>query len=180
MSALVRLFFSIALFRKGPQDVPYSPFLLVSLFILTFSIELLTHLIPSIKEQAIEFPILLRYLLIKHAVTITVIYLIFKLHGHVRRFTQSLTTMFGVDVLMSAIFLPINFLLVFAAINESAGFVILGSLLYMFLLGWNLFIYMHIFRHALSVSPLYGGMLSLALFALGITLVDLLIPGGSS
>jgi hypothetical protein len=71
-------------------------------------------------------------------------------------------------------------MLVFAAVNDVGAIWVLGSLLYMFLLGWNLVIYMHIFRHGLSVSLLYGGVLSLALFALGISMANILLPGTTS
>lgn len=180
MSELVRLFVQLALFKKGPQDVPYSLFLLIALFVAAFSLELITYLIPGLKKEEVEFLVYLRYLVVSNIIFVVVIYLLFKLHGHSKRFIQSLTAMLGIDLLISIIFLPINLIIVFAGDNEISLLVALMALLYMLLFFWYLFVYLHIFRHGLSVSPIIAGMLSLGIFLLGISLNNLLLPGAAT
>ena len=180
MSELVRLFVQLALFKKGPQDVPYSLFLLIALFVTAFCLELITHLIPGLKREEVEFLVYLRYLVVSNIIFVIVIYLLFKLHGHSKRFVQSLTAMLGIDLLISIIFLPINLIIVFAGDNQIPLLVGLMALLYMVLFFWYLFIYLHIFRHGLSVSPVIAGMLSLGIFLLGISLNNLLLPAAAS
>jgi len=97
------------------------------------------------------------------------------LHKYKNRFLQSITAISGIDLIMSVISIPIHLLLIFASLNDSVPAAILGTLLIMFQIGWNLFVYLHIFRFGLSVSPLYAGMLSLVMFAIGISISDLMI-----
>lgn len=176
MSELARLFISIALFKKGPQDVPYSWFLLIAVIVTTFAIDLLIFQLPNTRKEPLEFFIILRYLLAVNVVSIVVVYLIFYFHNYKNRFLQSMTAMSGIDLIMSIISIPIHLLLIFASVNESVAIAILGTLLIMFQIIWNLLVYTHIFRFGLSVSLLYGGMLSLVMFAFGISLSDILIP----
>lgn len=180
MFELVRLFVHLALFKKGPQDVPYSLFLLIVLFVSSFSFDLLTHLIPGLRKETVEFLVFLRYLIVANIVFVIVTYFIFKLHGHSKRYLQSLTAMLGIDLLMSIILLPINLIIVFAGEKELSLLLTLMALFYLLLFSWYLFVYLHIFRHGLSVSPLVAGMLSLAMLALGMSLGNLLLPGASA
>jgi hypothetical protein len=175
MLKLVQLFISIALFRKGPQDVPYSIFLLVLFFTINFSVEIFNHLVASGEENDIEFLVFLRYMIISNAVFIAAVYFIFRFHGYSKRFLQCLTTMYGIDLLVVIVFTILNLLALLTGDKQVVP--ILSLLLLFAVFIWYLFAYMHIFRHGLSVSPLYAGMLSLALFALGITLNSLLLPG---
>ncbi len=180
MFELVRLFVRLALFKKGPQDVPYSLFLLIALFVASFLFELLTYFIPGQRKETVDFLVFLRYLIVANIVFVVVTYLIFKLHGHSKRFLQSLTAMLGIDLLMSVILLPVNLIIVFAGEKQFSLLLTLMALFYLLFFSWYLFVYLHIFRHGLSVSPLVAGMLSLAMFALGMSLSSLLLPGASA
>jgi len=180
MSELARLFISIALFKKGPQDVPYSMFLVAVLIVATFIVDLFIYQLPNAREVPLDISIIIRYLLAVNAASILMVYLIFYFHKHQNRFMQSITAMYGIDLLMSIISFPIHLLLIFAVTNKVLPAAVIGTLLIMFLLGWNLFVYMHIFRFGLSISPLHAGMLSLVMFMLGISISDLLIPAGTA
>jgi len=175
MLELARLFISIALFRKGPQDVPYSLFLLALFFTINFSVEIFNHLVAETEAKDIEFLVFIRYMIISNIVFILAVYSLFKFHGHQKRFVQCLTTMFGIDLLVVIVFTFLNLLAVLTGDKQVLPLVSLLVLFVVFI--WYLFAYMHILRQGLSVSPLYAGMLSLALFALGITLNGLLLPG---
>jgi len=177
MSELVRLFVQLALFKKGPQDVPYSLFLLIALFVVTFILDMITFQIPDAKGNVKDSFLLLRYMVIANVVFIVAIFWIFKLHGHGQRFIQSLTAMYGVDLLLSIIDVVSKLMLVSGSPDEVSLIALVGFLFLMFSLIWNLFINMHIFRFGLSVSPFYAGMLSLAMFALGLSMYDMLLPG---
>ena len=180
MSELVRLFISIALFRKGPQDVPYSVFLLAVLIAATFTIDLLTYLLPSSREEPLAVSIIIRYLLAVNVASFMMVYLIFFMHRHQNRFVQSITTMYGIDLMISILSIPVHLLLIVASNYEISGLAIIGILFIMFLIFWNLSVYMHIFRFGLGISFLHAGMLSLVLFVLSISISNLLIPAGTT
>lgn len=176
MSDLLRLFFSIALFKKGPQDVPYSWFLLAATLALTFVLDLLVLNFLNTRKEPLTVFVIFRYLVVANAASIFMVYLIFLVHRFKNRFLQSITAMFGTELVLSLISVPVILLRIIAYNSENVTMAIFGFLLTMLLIGWNIIVNMHILRFGLSVSPFYAGALSLILFATGIFIFDLLIP----
>lgn len=176
MSDLLRLFFSITLFKKGPQDVPYSWFLFAATLVITFILDLLVLNYLNTRKEPISTFVILRYLVIGNVASIVMVYLIFVTHRYKNRFLQSITAMFGTELVLSIISVPIILLRIIAFKSENVTLAIFGFLLTMFLIGWNIIVNMHILRFGLSVSPFYAGALSLILFAMGIFIFDLFIP----
>ena len=176
MSQLVRLFFLIAISRKGPQDVPHSLFLFIATVVLTFVIELtvLYFIIP--RKVPLEIFQILKFLLVTNGSSIAMVYLIFYTHRYKTRFLQSITAIFGTGIIISVVSIPVWLLQVFAFTRGNGLLQDLSFIIAMFVIGWRLFVNMHIFRFGLSVSPFYAGALSLVLFALGIFVFNLLIP----
>ncbi len=176
MLALFRLFFDIALLRKGPQNVPYSPFLFVFLFTFAFAMDIAMNFIPGYDGKVLDFGIFIRYIVVANVVIITVIFLLFKFYGKTDRFLQSLTAITGVELTLKFIQLPAVFLVMNGASNEPSMPIALAGLFFMVILGWYLIIYMHIFHIGLNLSKINAGMLSFVILILSFVIKALLVP----
>lgn len=153
MSVLFRLFLDIALFRRGPQDVPDSPILL--------ALAVLADVAISTVVGALEGDVLSAMLqaLVASALLLAFVALILVLTSHRKRFQKTATAVLGCDALITLGALPVSLL--------SDAFSGLG-LLIMGILFWNLLVFAHILKHALDI----GYALSVAL-ALIFTLTSL-------
>jgi len=176
MLALFRLFFDIALLRKGPQDVPYSPFLFIFLFSFAFAVDIVSNFIPGYDGKVLDFGIFTRYIVVANAVIITVIFILFKFYGKTDRFLQSLTAITGVELTLKFIQLPAVFLVSNGATGEPSMMIALAGLFFMVIIGWYLIIYMHIFRNALAISRINAGLLSFVILILSLSIKSLLVP----
>ncbi|VAX00866.1 hypothetical protein MNBD_GAMMA21-2307 [hydrothermal vent metagenome] len=176
MHTLFRLFFDIALLRKGPQDVPYSLFLLVFLFVFEFTMDIAINLIPDFEGKTLDFWINARFYVVANAVIVVFIYIIFKFYGKADRFVQSLTAITGAGLILIFIQLPAKFLVMNSAGNEPSMPVALAVLFSLVVLVWNLAIYINVFRLALSTSRINAGMLSFVILILSLFLRSLLVP----
>ncbi len=176
MQALFRLFFDIALLRKGPQDVPYSLFLLIFLFGFEFAVDLTSNFIPDYEGKTLDFWLNTRFYVVANAVIIAFIYLIFKFYAKTDRFIQSLTAITGAGLILIFIQLPAKFLVMNAAGGQPSMAVGLAVLFSMFILVWNLAIYMHVFHLALATSRINAGMLSFVILILSFAIRVILVP----
>ncbi|MCU7835381.1 MAG: hypothetical protein KZQ83_09010 [gamma proteobacterium symbiont of Taylorina sp.] len=154
MKALIRLFRNICLFKQGPEDVPSSVFLLALLIGINFVIELLLGL--SIYSIGVS-----SFLAFLSIVTLSffswVLLNFFKFNA---RFIQTLTAFTGVNLFTNIFcFLPVTILWKMdVLVNNSFGMVNL------FLLGWILSIYAHIFKRAINISFFLGLALAITYF----------------
>jgi len=174
MSALIRLFWDICIFRRGPQDVPYSQFLFGSLLFIKLTFELATFFIPDGMGSTLPATTVIPYIVVDALASIAAIYAILWLHGHRDRAIQTLTTTLGVDIIIGMAQLPFKFL------ASSAGTQI--NMLAMFYLGtmvifvWELSVYSHVFRQALSTSIFRAGGYALLLFIMSFVIYYQMIP----
>lgn len=157
METLFRAIGSIILLRQGPQVLPASGFLLslalgahwgtgvlLGLFSLSPGLALLSALAGTLIMVALVHGLLL-------------------LHGLHSRATQTLSALAGCEVLLGLLALPLT-----ALFFAGGGMAELATLLSLLLLGWNIAVAAHIFRHALGVSMGMG-----VLFAIGYTLISI-------
>ena len=177
MSALIRLFWDICTFQRGPQDTPYSPFLFGSLLFVKLAFEFATFFIPDGNGTTLPVTSIVPYLLADAVISMGVIFLILWTHGHAERTLQTLMATLGADIILGIAQLPFKFL------ASSAG----GqtNMLTMFYLGviviflWELGVYSHIFRHALSTTIFKAGGYALLLFILSFVIYDQMLPVAS-
>ncbi len=179
MNALFKLFFDVALFRKGPQDVPYSVFLLIFLFAFEFTLDIAINFIPDFDGKTLDFWINSRFYLVANAVIIAFIYFLFKFYGKTDRFVQSLTAITGAGLVLIFIQLPAKFLVMNAASNEPSMSILMAFLLSLVILGWTLAIYTHVFQLGLATSRINASMLSFVILILSFVLRVLLIPAAA-
>ena len=148
---LIQLFIDICLFRKGPQDVPVSRFLLG--LILAFNFLLSTglllieaELIQALSQAACAMGLMLAFL-----------YLILKLARLAPRFLQTATAALGSDTVFSLGALPLMAAGQFQPEWQGSLSLLLSALML-----WAIAVLAHILREALNLPYLAGFGLALA------------------
>ena len=165
MQTLFKLFFMIAILNKGPQDVPYSRFLLVSLLIIMFVTDLLQTQIPSVAPDGeVNLIRVAVFFVFASVVYYGVVYVLMRSHGFASRAVQTITALVGVELVIKIVQIPLLLLVMMAGKNQGA--VLLLYLLFLMTIGWGLVANVHIFRHALSISALRASVITLALFSM--------------
>lgn len=174
MSALIRLFWNICLFRRGPQDTPYSPTLFGILLILNLAFDFVALLVPDTKGETLPLSLVIPFLLAQFLMLLTVVNLVLWMHGHSARVLQTLTTMFGVEIILDLALVPLQVLAMF--LGEQSALVAFFYLGLMAFFIWSLAIHTHIFRHALSTSIFTAGSYALMLFILSLVIRFQMLP----
>lgn len=161
METLVRAILSIALLRRGPQILPASTFLL--------ALALTAHLGTGVLLGLFSLsPVLaLSSALAGTLIMVALVHGLLLVHRLHSRVTQTLTALASCEVLIGLLALPLTVLF-----YAGGGLAELAALLSLLLLGWNVAVAAHIFRHALNVSVGMG-----VLFAIGYTLVSMSLSG---
>lgn len=154
MAALLRLTFRLLRLQAGPQDVPYSTELMGAVIAVYAAV--------GVAYGAVLQPLSVAIGQVIVAVVVSVLFvrLLLNLRQKTARMVQTLTAIFAVDALLTALYVP---LLLMAAPELQAlppkpdpaqisGIVqtaLLGNLV---VIAWSVVVVGHIFRHALEVS----------------------------
>lgn len=172
MGALILAFGRILLLRAGPQSVPasitvlwlalllhYTVGVMLALFFISFSFALLYALVSTLTMVAVVHGLLL----------------LFKKHA---RYLQSLSALASGEALLGLLLLPLSLLYYLGDGGEALrGPLALLSLLVM---GWNVALAAHIFRHALGVSRGLGFLYSVVYLIIAVTLGDMVSMAGGA
>lgn len=177
MSALIRLFWDICTFRRGPQDTPYSSALFGILLMINLAYGYVSFLIPDGKGGSPSATVILPFLLVHTVLTLGMVYLVLWMHGRAARSVQTITAMLGADMLIGFARLP--FLFLAAQTGEQVNLLVMLYLGFMVTIGWELAVHTHIFRHALSTTIFRGGAYALLLFALSLVIHYQMLPVAS-
>lgn len=162
---LLRLFWDICQFRKGPQDAPASQTLLQLSVAAYFVVSLLQTLLENEwQDGLLQVPLQALILLAFVWVSLTAA-------GKPNRLLQTLTAMFATDALLSCFALPLQVLL---QINPEASLVHLAMLLLML---WHMGVIGHILHHALSQSLAIGVALAFVYIVFTVQIVVMLFGG---
>jgi len=163
MNHLIKLFFQIALLRKGPQDVPAHPGLLRLILPVYLAINLLILLLndywsTALQQIAVDFMLMLAFS-----------WPLLHFSGKQARFPQTLCALLGTDAVISFCAVP-----VVASLNSNpADIAVLAMLL---LMVWHWLVTGHIFRHALDKPLFFGLGLSLLYILISSQVMALLFP----
>ncbi len=131
----------IALLRAGPQDLPFSTGLMGVVIALT---------------AAINYPVIARYTPEAAPIPQILLLLVYNLgflgaalwiRGHGARFVQTATAIFGTDLIISTVALPV--LLVIGSPNDANA---MAAISFLVLIIWNIAVVSHILRSALDLS----------------------------
>lgn len=155
MQALVKIFWDICLFRRGPQDTPPSLYLLALLLALNLVFAFIMLRVPDNNGMAPDGGQILRFLLVHTLVIFALVYVILWASRYKARFLQTITAMQGADLIVGLAQLPLHVLA--ANITDQVSLAMVVFIGFMFTIGWGLAIHTHIFRHALSCSIFRGG-----------------------
>jgi hypothetical protein len=140
MFDIIKLLFDICLFKKGPQDLPYSVGLLRILLAVYVSIRVL---MLSIHFDSLS--VLLQVIVDIFLVT-GFVWVMLYLTGKLGRFYQALSAVLGTDALISFFALP------GMATMETGQGGLLVFLVMLGLIGWHWAVTGHIIRNALEKS----------------------------
>lgn len=169
MKALWSLFWSVCQMRRGPEDMPYSPGLLL--------LVLLLNLLLGLGIQWLSEPVAplvaLGIALLAVGIDAVALWLLLAFKHFELRYVQGLTTIYGVDLLLGSLALPLVLLGVVAGHTPWLAAVVVGQML---LVGWNLGVRGFVYHRTLEIGIFQANMLSLTLFLLHIFLAAKLFP----
>ncbi len=165
---LGRAYFDLCLFRRRPQDLPASQWLMgitlavyaaAGMVLLSFELETRSALLAALAD-----------LLLLWGGTL----LLLQLFRHPRRSTQTITALAGAGLIITTLALPIAFWLTY---SHTRGFdTTLPSLLWLLLFGWNVFVTARILQHALSTSFAIGLLIAFAFILASQQVIGLIVP----
>jgi hypothetical protein len=171
MHLIFRLFLGLCLFRKTPQDVPYSVFLFVFTLCLNVVLSLINLLFLVEESRQPEFIDAVQYIAIRTVLFLVIIYSIMFMLGFRNRIIQTLTAIQGADIILGVVFLVLGSGL--SLLPPGSPVLILVIMLF---LGWSLAVHSNIYRHALSISLFTAGFLAVGLFFLEILIEQQFSP----
>ena len=171
MSVLQKLL-SLLVLKSAPQDLPYSPRLLVQLmlaYILSGIVVLKTTLNPEDILSGLLLGLLIQYVFT---------YSVLRALDKKARFVQTFCAILGIGILFNLLSWPVFSMLS----DETAKEAVRSSMSLMFLLiiSWEVLVKAHIFRHALEMRMFSALALSFSLFFISVALSQLLFPGNGS
>jgi hypothetical protein len=163
MSLLLQAFWQVVSLRRSPQIIPRSRRLL--------GVMLLFHLLIGAASASYYLP-LGDALLVAGLGTLllaAISHLLLAFYGVAQRSVQVITALAGCELFLGLVSLPLDFW--FSSVSKAdAAFPALLSLL---LLGWNIAVVAHVYRHALEVSKGLGFLYATGYMLVSITLASL-------
>lgn len=160
MKDLAALFWQVLRFKAGPEDVPYSKDLLRFVACVAAIIGLLTQ--TFISKDTSNWQPIVGLVVIGMGIETIAIGLALHFKKLSERFVQSLTALFGADVLLSLVAMCL--LPIYAFAPEKSPLLGLGFLIEMFIVCWSLAVRGFVYHRALNIGAFQANIMSLALF----------------
>ena len=157
MNAIIQLFWQICRLRTGPDAVPTSSVLLIFTGLLYGGLNLFVWVWAG-QESLLQAS---GTLAMVTGGWLLVLWGIMLLMGKKERYQQTLIALFGVNVILVLISVPLRFVAdslgETSALRMPLGFMLIG------LFVWGVFIEGFIYHRALDISPLQGNLMALAM-----------------
>lgn len=151
MLSLIRFFAQLCLLRTRPQDLPASQSLLGLVAIVNVIIG--TVLVsPALGNPFTAFTASL----VDTAVLAGFVLLVLKFRNHPERFIQTATSAIGVSAVISALSLPLQWMMPAPSEGMAAPSAESASLMLLILIVWLQVALGHVLRHAIDVSLMLG------------------------
>lgn len=174
MAELFKLFINIILLQSGPQDLPFSKFLLKFSILIYFFAGVLVALLNFTFLNALEIAA------IDTVMLALMISLLLKIQHLTNRIPQTLIAIFGALGLFSLISLPVDIWYNSLSTDYEQDDNLLSAGIIIFLSVWGLAILGHILRHALNINHVLAAGISVFYMLLSIFITTLLfIPVNS-
>ena len=157
MNAIIRLYWQICRLKLGPDAVPTSSVLLLVTSVIYVALTL------GVWVWVSESGLLRTSVTLLVATTgwLGVLWGIMVFMGKVARYRQTITELFGINIILVLFSIPLRF-----AVNyfpEGSQVTFLVSLISIGLFVWGVFIEGFIYHRALDISPVQGNLLALAM-----------------
>lgn len=162
MYELLMLFFRIAIFKQGPQDVPASPMVLRLMLPLYVAVNYLILLLNGSANTWLQIGA-------DFAMMVAFIWPLLYVSAKTARFPQTLSAMVGTDCIVSFLAIP-----AIASLNSQPNE--LGYLAMLALMIWHWLVSGHILRQALDRSWFFGLGLALLYIMLSSQVMAALFP----
>jgi len=175
MPAFVPILRDVMLLRRGPQDMPYSPPLLVTIGALCVLVQLIVTLMRGQPAGAVTLGAMLWL-----AFTLGALRLILQLRGFGNRFVQAATTLLGCNLVFTIFAIPVALLAGEPPTSPEAMTPgqILAGLVSLPLLLWKIAVDAHVFRHSFGIPFLSGIVIALLWIVAALALSGLGAPAG--
>lgn len=160
---------SLLILKSAPQDLPYSPGLIVQLvlaYILSGIMVLQTTLAPDDLFSGLLLGLLIHYVFT---------YSVLRALDKSARFVQTFCAILGISILFNLLSWPVFSVLSDETTQEAIKSSM--SLIFLLIISWEVLVKAHIFRHALEMRMFSALALSFSLFFISIALSQLLFPG---
>lgn len=151
-------------FRKGPEDMPASRGLLLAVIIGAVLLRLSMLLVPA--PDATGNPLVL--IAIDLGISLSCVMLALRSAGHPERFTQTVTSILGCQLVMAPAVIAARWFLISSL--EQPGIGALAQLVYLVIATWLLAVSVRIFRSATGWP-----VVTCVMLALGIEVLTLLV-----
>lgn len=162
MKELIKIFWDVLFLRAGPADVPYSKVLLAITVVVSFGLAMF-----SLFENPNFLYVSGKTLLI-FGVSFAYVFLLLRMRNFQERFIQTITTLFGANILISCITIVV---ILFSIVTQTylpqtvftvaLQYCVLISVIMLYI--WTLVVTGHIFRSALEMTLGLGVFLAIGL-----------------
>ena len=167
MSATAKLFFDICLLRKGPEDVPFSGFLLALVVVLSIIVSIWIGAMINSMRLAVFSTIAELFF--------TFVFIKLLLMNKPERFLQTFIALLGALTLINLFYIPAVYIYLSKENNESIqAYIVLVAFA---LLIWKIIACGHIFSKALPSPMVYGVAISIAYALMNYVLVGFISVG---
>jgi hypothetical protein len=156
------------LLRAAPEDLPYSLRLMNRIIFL--------YLVSGLVVQSglVEPSLSIGRMILSLAITLFFTYVVLSSLELKARFVQTMSALVGIGIIFNLLAWPLLKQMGEQASAEPLTGII--SLFVLLLMGWELLVTAHIYRHALNVKMGRAIILSLGLFFISITLSQMIFP----
>lgn len=168
LSALFHAFLDICLLRRGPQDIPASPILLL------FTLILYTIGSVIVARSSLDLAPAVQSALAETVLMCVLTYIFLRVFGLGTRWIQTATAIAGTNFVLAIIALPLLAWLVYARTQNLDATI--PALMFLALVIWHIAILGHIFRHALSQGFASGILVALGYYWLVLLAINRLVP----
>ncbi len=167
MRKIISVFVDICLFRRGPQDLPASNFLL---YLTLGAYAVSNFLLALVQYDAVTAALVsLTVTLLLAVLTLSLLYL----NGHSERVQQTLSALAGTGTVLAVLALPPIY---WTHLQTRQPQLSLPDLLALALVVWSLVIIGHIVRHALSTRLFVGLVVAIMFYWVAISIQGSLFP----
>jgi hypothetical protein len=168
LAGLIRVIVGIALHRRGPDELPASPFFLLLMLGASLTVELITLRIGSVVDSGVAVALL------DTAIDLVFIWVVLAAFNRARRFRQTMSALLGTDIIMNglAALLSLWNQSLSAAENEA----LVPALLFLVLAVWRIDVAGFVLARALDRPYVLGVAIILAYVLLSISVRATLFP----